>query len=138
MSQSKRLAATKIISDASGASLPRCATSSTTVGGLFRTDADRLSSESRVYNRRRHDRGSPQWGATGELAHEKLVNDPNGKDRYGRTIADVALPDGRNLNHELVRAGLAWWFRRYPPNDTLLERLEGSTHTLFRLGIFGT
>lgn len=62
---------------------------------------------------------------TGELAHEKTVTlRTHGKDRYGRTIAEVILPDGRNLNHEIVRAGLAWWFRKYAPNDDELSRLE--------------
>lgn len=28
-------------------------------------------------------------------------------DRYGRTVAEVLLDDGRSLNRELVRAGLA-------------------------------
>ena len=28
-----------------------------------------------------------------------------GKDKYGRTIADVLLPDGTNVNHELVKDG---------------------------------
>ena len=40
-----------------------------------------------------------------------------GLDRYQRTIADVILPDGRVLNYEIVKVGLAWWFRRYVPND---------------------
>ncbi len=35
------------------------------------------------------------------------------RDRYGRTVGVVLLPDGRSLNHELVRAGLAWMYRRY-------------------------
>jgi micrococcal nuclease len=47
-----------------------------------------------------------------------------GQDRYGRTVADVILPDGRILNREIVKAGLAWWFRRYAPNDEDLKRLE--------------
>jgi micrococcal nuclease len=34
------------------------------------------------------------------------------------------MPDGRNLNHEIVKAGFAWWFRRYAPNDEMLKRLE--------------
>ncbi len=34
------------------------------------------------------------------------------------------LPDGRVLNHEIVKAGFAWWFRRYAPNDPILEGLE--------------
>jgi len=28
-------------------------------------------------------------------------------DRYGRTVDEVILPDGRSQNHELARAGLA-------------------------------
>ena len=43
---------------------------------------------------------------------------------YGRTVADVILPDGSNLNHELVKAGYAWRFRKYAPDDRELERLE--------------
>src|SRR5438128_138901 len=45
-------------------------------------------------------------------------------DRYGRTVADVILADGRSLNRELVRAGLAWWYRKYAPHDSTLEHLE--------------
>jgi hypothetical protein len=47
-----------------------------------------------------------------------------GGDRYGRLIADVLLEDGRHLNHELVKAGLASWYRRYAPRDLVLQRLE--------------
>jgi micrococcal nuclease len=49
-----------------------------------------------------------------------------GLDRYGRTIGEVFLTDGRNVNHEIVRAGLAWWFRRYAPDDRTLAKLEKS------------
>jgi micrococcal nuclease len=49
---------------------------------------------------------------------------PRGLDRYQRTVADVILPDGRNLNHEIVKAGFAWWLREYAPGDETLERLE--------------
>lgn len=45
-------------------------------------------------------------------------------DRYGRTVAEVSLEDGRVLNRELLRAGLAWWYRHYAPHDTALEQLE--------------
>src|SRR5262245_50484730 len=34
----------------------------------------------------------------------------HGKDKYGRTIVDVLLPDGSNLNRQLVKEGLAWWY----------------------------
>ena len=46
-----------------------------------------------------------------------------GRDRYGRLLGEVVLPDGRILNRELVRAGYAWWFRRYSADPTL-ARLE--------------
>ena len=36
-----------------------------------------------------------------------------GVDRYGRTVADVILPDGTNLNHALVVVGLGWWYQKY-------------------------
>ncbi len=42
----------------------------------------------------------------------------------GRTIGEVILPDGRVLNRELVKAGFAWWYRRYAPNDETLAQLE--------------
>ncbi len=45
-------------------------------------------------------------------------------DRYGRTVAEVLLPDGRSLNREQVKAGFAWWYRRYAPDDDTLAQLE--------------
>ncbi len=45
-------------------------------------------------------------------------------DKYGRTIADVLLPDGTNVNHTLVKNGWCWWYRKYAPGDTVLEELE--------------
>jgi micrococcal nuclease len=46
----------------------------------------------------------------------------HGKDKYGRTLADVLLQDGANINHELVKDG--WWYRKYAGMDTKLEQLE--------------
>jgi endonuclease YncB( thermonuclease family) len=53
-------------------------------------------------------------------------------DRYGRTVADVIMPDGRVLNRELVTAGLAWWYRKYAPHDLALGRLEEEARTAKR------
>src|SRR5215467_5934555 len=47
-----------------------------------------------------------------------------GKDKYGRTIADVLLADGTNVNHQLVKDGWCVWYRKYAPEDTALESLE--------------
>ena len=43
-----------------------------------------------------------------------------GKDKHGRTIADVLMPDRTNVNHALVRDGWCWWYRKYAhaPGDT--------------------
>jgi micrococcal nuclease len=54
----------------------------------------------------------------------KITLQTHGKDKYGRTIADVLLADGTNVNHTLVKDGWCWWYRKYAPNDTVLEGLE--------------
>ena len=59
---------------------------------------------------------------TSQLAFGKTVTiRVRDTDQYGRTVADVLLPDGRNLNHELVKAGFIfasfksrWMLRRCP------------------------
>ena len=45
-------------------------------------------------------------------------------DRYGRTVGIIHLRDGRILSHELVEAGMAWWYRKYSPKDSVLASLE--------------
>jgi endonuclease YncB( thermonuclease family) len=45
-------------------------------------------------------------------------------DKYGRTVARILLPDGSDLGHELVRAGLAWWYEQYARDDRTLASLE--------------
>jgi len=52
-------------------------------------------------------------------------------DRYGRTLGYVILPDGRNLNRELVQAGLAWWYRHYS-SDSSLGELEAEARAAKR------
>ena len=63
--------------------------------------------------------------ATSELAFGKEVTlETHGHDKYKRTLGDVILPDGRNLNQELVKQGWCWWYRKYAPWNTELEGLE--------------
>lgn len=70
---------------------------------------------------------------TAQLAFGNVVTiRPRNKDRYGRIVAEIILPDGRNLNHELVQAGFAWWFRRYAPHNTELSRLEAEAQAAKR------
>jgi endonuclease YncB( thermonuclease family) len=62
---------------------------------------------------------------TSTLSFGKTVTlEDKGVDRYRRMIVDVMLPNGSCLNRELVKAGLAWWYRKYTPSDWLLKELE--------------
>lgn len=55
---------------------------------------------------------------TQRLAFKKLVKiTPVHKDRYGRIVAYVSLPDGNKLNYELVSNGMAWWSQKYAPEE---------------------
>jgi micrococcal nuclease len=51
-----------------------------------------------------------------------------GRDRYGRTVGDALLADGRTLSAEMVRAGLAWQYRQYS-KDRDLAALEAEART---------
>ncbi|HMB05332.1 MAG TPA: thermonuclease family protein [Isosphaeraceae bacterium] len=71
------------------------------------------------------DFGSRAKQFTSELAFGKVVKFvPRATDGYGRVVADVVLPDGRVLNDELVKAGLAWWYRQHAQNIGTLRQLE--------------
>ena len=73
---------------------------------------------------------------TGDLAFGKTVTlRVHDVDRYGRQVAEIILPDGRNLNQEIVRAGFAWWYRQYARHDKELERLEGEAKAA-KLGLW--
>lgn len=66
---------------------------------------------------------------TADLTFDRTVTvRTTGRDRNGRLLGEVVLPDGRSLNQELVRAGYAWWFRRYSRDDRL-ARLEEEART---------
>lgn len=34
------------------------------------------------------------------------------------------LADGTNVNQALVKEGMGWWYRKYAPQDTMLEKWE--------------
>jgi micrococcal nuclease len=71
------------------------------------------------------DFGSRAKQAASSLAFGKAVTIiERDIDRYGRTVAEVILPDGRSLNRELVGEGAAWWYRKYAASDEVLARLE--------------
>ena len=75
------------------------------------------------------EKGQPYGKRAKQAASELIFGNEvtlqtHGHDKYKRTLADVLLPDGMNLNQELVKQGWCWWYRKYAPGDTNLERLE--------------
>lgn len=63
-----------------------------------------------------------QFTADKVFGKQVTIEEKN-KDRYGRTVAIVHLPDGNILNEELLKAGLAWHYTVYDDNAewSLLE-----------------
>jgi endonuclease YncB( thermonuclease family) len=59
----------------------------------------------------------------GVAARQTVTVEIRDVDRYGRSVGDEFLPDGRNLNREIVAAGYAGWYRKYS-KDQSLGRLE--------------
>lgn len=45
-------------------------------------------------------------------------------DRFGRTVGEVVLADGRSVNRELVRQGMAWHYAQVAPKDEDMARLQ--------------
>ena len=88
-------------------------------------------------------------GPFGELARQALVDliplgsevtleiDIEAEDRYGRTLAYVTLGDGRIVNEELLRLGVAV-VSVYPPNVLHVERFRAASEEaqLARLGLW--
>jgi micrococcal nuclease len=57
--------------------------------------------------------GSRAKQAASEMAFGQTVTvRPRDTDRYGRTVAEVIFADGASMGQEMVRQGMAWWFRR--------------------------
>lgn len=50
---------------------------------------------------------------------------------YGRAVGEVFI-DGKSLSRELLRLGLAWWNKKYEPNDFDLSRLQDEAKTAKR------
>lgn len=59
---------------------------------------------------------------TGKIVTVQVMN----RDRRGAITGKVMLPGEKNLNCELLKAGLAWWDRQSAPDDRVLKILESS------------
>jgi len=77
--------------------------------------------------------GSRATRFTSDMVFGETVNvDVRDHDRYGRVVAWVTSPDGKSLNEELVRAGMAWWYEHYDPDDTRLSKLQDEARNAAR------
>lgn len=56
------------------------------------------------------------------------------KDRNKRLLAEIILPNGKNINKELVKNGLAWHFKKYS-KDNSYDILEKQARKL-KLGLW--
>ena len=53
-----------------------------------------------------------------------MTVETQGHDKYTYTIGAVFLPDGTNVNYELVKESWCWWYRKYALGEVELEKLE--------------
>lgn len=70
----------------------------------------------------------------GTLEGETVTARVYEKDRYGRYVSEVYV-DGVSLNRELVRHGLAWWYKQFARHDLDLKRLESRARAA-RIGLW--
>jgi len=69
--------------------------------------------------------GRPAKRLVEDLALNKVVRiNYTQVDKYKRLIGEVFLPNGKILNEEALRAGLAWHYRIKNPHSTYLEKME--------------
>jgi len=63
-----------------------------------------------------------------KIAAQRIVTvESKTKDRYGRTIGEVFLPNDDSLNRLLIRNGYAWHYKKYSKDESLAE-LENQAH----------
>lgn len=77
---------------------------------------------------------APEWSQPfGPQARQHLIKLAAGAwvfitvrdyDIYRRAISEVRLENGPDPTEEMVRAGLAWWNRKYAPLNKKLEQIE--------------
>ncbi len=63
-------------------------------------------------------------GTVSRLSWSRPDQVGGGYDKCTHTIGYVILQEGTIVNHELVKDGWCWWYRKYAPGDAVLERLE--------------
>ena len=87
------------------------------------------------------ERGQPFGNNATQMVKELVAGEivrivPQGDDRYDRTVGDIYY-DGTLINLSLVKAGLAWHYVKYAPDDTALREAEQQAREM-RSGLWGS
>ena len=56
------------------------------------------------------------------VAGETVQVDWNKRDRYKRIFGKI-IYQGKDINLEMVRAGMAWWYRKYAKEQNVGDRV---------------
>ncbi|MHB9038768.1 MAG: thermonuclease family protein [Armatimonadota bacterium] len=74
---------------------------------------------------KKQDYGAEAQSIAAEMSLGKVVCvEVMSTDQYHRTVGVVILPGKVNLNHEMVKRGLAWWYKEVAPNSVQLPKLQ--------------
>ena len=93
-----------------------------TIEILFKGKPERIRLYAVDCPEKNQDFGSKARQFTSELVFNKTVKaDVINKDMYGRSVAEVFLPDGRSLNRELIKNGFAWHYKEYSKDESLTQ-----------------
>jgi micrococcal nuclease len=70
------------------------------------------------------------------VAGKQVTVDWHKLDRYHRIVGKI-IYDGKDVDLAMVRAGLAWWYRKYaneqsPADRLLYEEAQAQTNELWR------
>jgi endonuclease YncB( thermonuclease family) len=57
------------------------------------------------------------------ISKKSVIVDTVKRDKYGRMVAKISI-DGVDVSKELLRNGLAWWYRDYAPNNVEFQQAE--------------
>ena len=68
------------------------------------------------------------------LANKAVGIEVKDKDSYGRTVGRVYV-EGRSANLHMVRAGHAWWYKRYASLNETLRKAEEHARA-YELGLW--
>ena len=51
--------------------------------------------------------------------NQEVVFQSSGKDQYSRDLGFTFLSDGREVGHEMIKAGMAWHYKKYNQDEAL-------------------